>query len=258
MKKDDAHNPTDRIGPDELIDAYFDRELPARTDALLAKLIQTDPVAAALFAQSEKTIEAIRQPIDAPDLSTQILAEVGRRRGWIGARVQRLVSVGRVAVAATILLALAVTLTVRRLAPDAVIFPATPTPIADVTDCAASDANCNVSEFLAAMDQVGASIRLNEVRRALPGASARAMQASFVRMQMNDLLSSKSVVVDRNCPDRRRARLAAARPIQLSVLVIKSDSLKKLTDQSRVRYGVRQMSARSPNEDEKSSAVGGW
>lgn len=261
MKRDDAQIPFDDRGPDELIDAYFDRELAPETEAQFARRLARDADLAMRFAESEEAVEAIGRPIQTPDLSSQILAEVGRRRGWIGARLQRLVSVGRVAIAAAILLALAVTLTVRRLTPDAAIFPQAPTPIADVADCAASDANCNVAEFLTAMDHVGSQTRLNAVRQSFPKASAQAMAATCIRIQIDTQSVSKTGAHARSRTDHWRARCVTVRPMTLSASAVKSESLKKLTAQQRVgvvRFAALRTSARPSDNDDKASTVGGW
>jgi len=138
-----------RLDHDErrLIDAYFDRDLPAEEKPRLARLVASNAGAAMLFAGMQSAIDAMRQPVDTPDLSGAILDEVGRRRGWLGSRLQRFVSVGRLALAASLLLGLGMTLAVQRLAPDLGLFPSGPTPIAQVADCATSDVDCTVTDL---------------------------------------------------------------------------------------------------------------
>lgn len=54
----------------------------------------------------------------APDLTSVVLSDVGARRGWLDTRSRALVWGGRGLIAATLLAALAVTLSVRRAAPE--------------------------------------------------------------------------------------------------------------------------------------------
>lgn len=254
MKPKDESNPNASRKLEELLDAYFDRELPPDEEAALVRLLQRDAGAAMLFGESEAAIDALRLPVASPDLSGRILTEVGRRRGWLGARLQRFIAVGRVAVAACLLLALAVTLMAKRIAPDAGIFPQSPQPIADVARCAADDTTCSMSDFLAALDQVGEVSRLNEVRNALPGAVERPMQAG-----MFTLASERH---DEHVEWRGRRFSAHVRPelIELTIAIARDGSLKQLTTQQQVGaivYIARTAPA-APKQDDSESTVGGW
>lgn len=253
MNQKDGANPKASRKLEELIDAYFDRELPPEEEASLAHLLQRDAGAAMLFGESEAAIDALRLPVNSPDLSGRILTEVGRRRGWLGARLQRFVAVGRVAVAACLLLALAVTLTAKRFSPDAAVFPQSPTPIADVARCAADDTSCSVDDFLAALDQVGEVARLNEVRNALPSVTNGANHAGLFSM-----VSNRQERVEW----RGRTFSPEVRPelIELTIAIARDGSFKQLTTQQQVGaivYITRSAPAAPTNEDSEAT-VGGW
>ncbi len=171
------------VGADSLLDAYFDRTICAAGKTRLARLVAADPDAGAAFSELDRAVEGLRTPVRAPDFSAAILGEVGRRRGWLGAGVQRLVSVGRLAVAAVLLLGLGVGLAVKRWSPDSVVFSPPATPIAAVTECAATDADCNVAGLRRAFgfDDHGASDR-ERVRFSGAGVmSARVLDVSSMR-----------------------------------------------------------------------------
>lgn len=251
MSREPDNNPNASRRIEDLIDAYFDRELPAEDEAALAHLLKRDAGAAMLFSESEAAIEALRAPVNAPDLTQDILAEVGHRRGWIGARLQRFVSVGRVALAACLLLALALTLTARRFAPEAPIFPNTPTPVSNIADCAADDTNCGVGEIMAAIDQMGATTRLSEMRSAIPMASFHAIQAGFL---------NSFGMADPATGDVVRGVEFEPSAFELTIAIGKGGCLKKLNVQQQVGavvYIGRKAPA-APAEEEPESTVGGW
>ncbi len=142
--RDDADG-VGAVGADSLLDAYFNRTICAAGKSRLARLVASDPKTNAAFSDLDRALEGLRAPVRSPDLSASILGEVGRRRGWLGAGVQRLVSVGRLTLAALLLLGLGVGLAAKRWSPADAVFGSPATPIAAVTECAASDADCNVA-----------------------------------------------------------------------------------------------------------------
>lgn len=154
-----------------LIDAYFDRELSPETKPRLARRVASDAGAGLLFAETQAALDALRVPVPSADLSGAILDEVGRRRGWMDHRFQRFVSLGRLAVAAALLLALGLALAVQRLVPDAAFFPHAPSPIADVTGFAATDADCNLTGLIRTFDSAPLAAGFGSVMTSAPSAS---------------------------------------------------------------------------------------
>lgn len=263
MTHDSASNPVP-LDEQAMIDAYFDRTLASEQKADLTRLLATDAGVGAHFAECAYAIEALRTPVSAPDFSHEILQEVGRRRGWLGARLQRFVSIGRLAAAAALLLALGVTLTVRRFAPDAAIFPQTPTPIADVAECASSDADYNVAGFYRVLDQAGSVTGLERLTTASPTAPVQAMKTMNAGLLMSALCSPSFMGSD---PGRRKldpGAWRAAGHVRLTIRTTRACSIRALPTRDRVGAVVlvaRASAPASPNDGSKigkDTPVGGW
>jgi hypothetical protein len=133
---------TPRLGriPDSLIDAVIDGEVDDRARREILAAARRHPQQRRELAETSDLIEALRAPVAMPDLSGAVVAEAHRRRRYLPARVQRLVTRSRMAVAASILLALMSYVGASRAWPDAAVFNTSPAPIATVADSVASDA----------------------------------------------------------------------------------------------------------------------
>jgi len=90
--------------PDHLIDAFLDGDLDDRTSRSLRNALRKDLDACERVARTRRMIDELRSAPDAPDLSGSILSEVNRRRRFMTPGWRRFVSVGRLAVAAGIVL----------------------------------------------------------------------------------------------------------------------------------------------------------
>jgi len=133
--------------PDEAVDALLDREIaPAELPEALA-LIAGDPEASARLEAMRSMFDELRAPVEAPDLSDRILGDVGRRRRWLTPGLQRVVTVGRVAIAACVLAAIGATLAVERANPNAAIFGGPePTPLTSVVDATRHEASIGLRQ----------------------------------------------------------------------------------------------------------------
>jgi hypothetical protein len=249
-RRDD--NPADRMTRDDLFEAYFNRELSSQLQMELDSLLERDAAAAQIFSEMKLASEALRAPIDAPDNTLAILAEVGHRRGWLGARLQRFVSVGRLAIAATFLLTITAALAAKRFAPDAAIFPAQATPLANVADSAADDTNCGVSDFMEAVNSLGASSKLTRVSKSMPTPMLKngpvTLNASFISLDPHSPPA---------CTDASKRFAYTVR-----VMSLRDGSFRKLADQQRIGSAVIVVGS-SPEQadkkkDEKDSSVTGW
>lgn len=235
----------------EMIEAYFDRELPPEREMELARRLHRDAKAAKEFAQVEAVAKALRAPVQTPYRTAEILAEIGRRRGWLGSRLQRFVSVGRVAMAASFLLILGGALAARRFSPDSAIFPTSPTPLADVTDSASEDANHCVYGFLTTIDKMGSATRF--ISASSPsrfGPQARGVALTAGLPARHHLPAGAASNAD--CETRTFSILLTSR---------NNGSLKQLTDQQRMGYVVyiaKQRPGRRGDDGGKESSVGGW
>ncbi len=255
MTNSHGDNPAGRMTRDDLFEAYFNRELSSQLQMELDSLLERDAVAAQIFSEMKLASEALRAPIDAPDNTLAILTEVGHRRGWLGARLQRFVSVGRLAIAATFLLTITAALAAKRFAPDAAIFPAQATPLANVADSAADDTNCGVSDFMEAVNSLGASSKLTRVSKSMPAPMLKngpvALNASLFS------LAPHSKNLPSECTDATKRFAYTVRMMSL-----RDGSFRKLADQQRVGSAVIIVGSASERadkkKDEKDSSVTGW
>lgn len=89
---------------DEALERLFDREMPPEEQDCLASELEHDPEALARFRDTTDILLALREPVSAPDVTDAVLRRMmpARRRAVRG---RRLLSPGRVAVAAALLLA---------------------------------------------------------------------------------------------------------------------------------------------------------
>lgn len=139
---DHSRGQTPRLGriPDSLIDAVIDGEVDDRARREILSAARRHPQQRRELIETSNLLEALRAPVAGPDFSGAVVAEAHRRRRYIPARVQRLVTRSRMAVAASVLLALVCYVGASRAWPDAAVFNTAPAPIARVADSVASDA----------------------------------------------------------------------------------------------------------------------
>lgn len=158
--------PPERI-PDELVDRFFDRELDEGSREKFFKMIRGDLSRCAEVAKTQRIVSMLREPVEAPDLTEAILGEVRRRRGFLPARLRRMVKAGRLAVAASLLLGILGIALANRYAPG--VFRLTPraAPISGVI-------KSSTSELAGAVDSV--KTRVPEAQRAAPASPGKSRQ----------------------------------------------------------------------------------
>jgi len=120
---------TGRRIPDHVIDSFLDGDLRREDSAKLFSALRNDPSAARDLVGMQRAIDALRQPVPSPDFSAKILAEVGKRKGWLNWSQRRAVWHGRVAAAALLLLLLGGVYVGQRVAPEVTIAGQRPAPI---------------------------------------------------------------------------------------------------------------------------------
>jgi hypothetical protein len=140
--------------PDELVDAFFDRRLDEGSREKFFQMLRGDVRRCAEVAQTQRVISALREPVEAPDLTASIMREVSVRRGFLSARLRGMVRAGRMAVAAGLLLALLGVALVHRMAPDAVALDPAPRPVSGVVSSSAEEAATRVQQITGAVDSV--------------------------------------------------------------------------------------------------------
>jgi hypothetical protein len=139
----------------EAIDAFFDRELAPDEAAALFRAISRDEQAAAHVQQTQRALDALRTPVKAPDLSQSILAEVGRRRGgWLTGTTRRVVTLGRFAVAASLLLIVTGGFVADRLSPGALDMGDSQTPLASLVEESRESASRSIERVRASIAEV--------------------------------------------------------------------------------------------------------
>ncbi|MFG0304876.1 MAG: anti-sigma factor family protein [Phycisphaerales bacterium JB040] len=154
MTRGQGDNPTPRLGriPDSLIDAVIDGDLDPRAQREILAAARRHPEQRRELAETTQLLRAFRSPLAAPDLTDAIVHEAHRRRRYIPARVQRLVTRSRLAVAASVLLALTAYVGATRAFPDASLFQARNAPVSSVAENVATEAGhfASVASSLAA------------------------------------------------------------------------------------------------------------
>jgi hypothetical protein len=105
-------------GRDELIDSLLDGALTHEDSRAAYETLRQDPAACEDLARTRYAIARLSTPVDAPDLTHAILGRVQRRRHFIPARMQRMVTAGRVAVAAGAVVTIGLASFVQRAAPN--------------------------------------------------------------------------------------------------------------------------------------------
>lgn len=155
--------------PDSLVDAFFDNELPAEKTGEFFNLLRREPAKAREVVGMQRALSALRQPVDAPDLSAAILAKVGRKRGWLSDRGRVRIAVGRVAMAATLLLMVGGAFVAQRVAPGLTTAGFAPAPIDDLARAVPTETASAGRTFATAVESLGAAVQaapvLNVVAR---------------------------------------------------------------------------------------------
>lgn len=146
--------------PDELIDAFFDGDLDDSGKRSLFDGLTRDASAAEKFARTMFLVESMRRPVEdkcdlpTPDFTRSVLSEVDRRRNWMAPRARRLVSFGRYAAAASLLVMLGGALIVRRANPDAVMLADRPAPLTNVVEISRMEATESFRGMASALEPI--------------------------------------------------------------------------------------------------------
>lgn len=122
------------LGADDALDRYFDKEITRESAVFRAAFVKRD--FRAQVDETEAMIGELRKPMRTPDLSSAILDAVDSRKAFVASRTRRVVTLGRLAVAASVLLAVGGVVLVERLHPGITSFQAEPEPIAGMVSAA--------------------------------------------------------------------------------------------------------------------------
>lgn len=118
--------------PESLIDAAIDGELDPEVQKEIGRALQYDPERRMQFHDTRDAINALRMPVEMPDLCDQVLARANRHRRFIPRKLRAGVRAGRVATAALLLVGLFGVAVAQRAYPRLTSIAATPTPVRDI------------------------------------------------------------------------------------------------------------------------------
>lgn len=156
--------PMDRV-PDHMVDRFFDRELTRAESAKLFDSLRADPEAARDLVQTQRALDALRRPVQTPDLSRAILAKVNGRTPLLTRRGVRHIRVGRLVSAAALVAVIAGAFVIQRQHPQIVHIGGTDlAPIAEIAMCMPAD----TSDAVHTIRQTAKAIRVTATAEVLP------------------------------------------------------------------------------------------
>jgi len=131
--------------PDHLVDRFFDRELTRGESAGLFESFNADPESARRFVQTQRMIDALREPVRVPDLTRSILSKINEQTPdtpLLSRRGVRQVRVGRLAATAALVALIAGAFVMQRVNPNVVDFGVEPkSPLVSLRNTVAGDAS---------------------------------------------------------------------------------------------------------------------
>lgn len=139
---------------DALLDALLDGSLKGEERARALRALSARPGLAREYACLRGLLAQMDHDVaQAPDLSGPILAEVGRRRGFLGCQLRRIGLVAQVAAGVTLLGAIGAIALVQHSRPELVV-PRSASPMTMVVDAAQEDLGGSVRELMGQTRQV--------------------------------------------------------------------------------------------------------
>ena len=126
--------------PQELVDRFFDRELDEGSREKFFGMLRADLSRCAEVAKTQRMISILREPIEGPDLTGEIMSRIARRRGFLPERLRRMITASRLAAAACVLLAVLGLAVARRVSPDTFRLGRVERPISGVIESGKTDA----------------------------------------------------------------------------------------------------------------------
>ena len=163
--------------PQDLVDAFFDRELDEGSRERFFKMLRADLETCAQVAKTQRMLSQLRESVDAPDLTGRIMGELAARDRFLPARLRRIVKAGRFGIAACLLLGVLGIAAVQRYHPGALRLVNEATPVSDVISSGKNEAAAGVQVLAEAInlsgrapDQAGAVVVAGTVARDKPGA----------------------------------------------------------------------------------------
>ncbi|MCC5823062.1 MAG: hypothetical protein LAT64_07545 [Phycisphaerales bacterium] len=169
FREDDAPG---RI-PESLIDSVLDGSVDSRTRREVARALRHDPRRRQDVTETIEAISALRGPVECPDLSGGVLAELDRKHRFLSPRARRFVKRARFSGVLVLLAGLITVAGVQRAVPRLASVAPQPTPVSDITSAVQT-------ETAQAADRVREGVRVMQASMAplsgsleMPGRSVR-------------------------------------------------------------------------------------
>lgn len=125
--------------PESLIDAAMDGELDPQIQGEIGHALQYDPERRQQFHDTRDAINALRLPVEMPDLSDQVLARASKHRHFIPAKLRNQIRAGRVGMAALLLVGLLGVASLQRMYPRLTTISSQQTPVHDIQSAVEKD-----------------------------------------------------------------------------------------------------------------------
>ncbi len=127
--------------PESLIDAAIDGELDPEIQKEIGHALQYDPERRQQFHDTRDAINALRIPVEMPDLSDRVLSRANRHRRFIPAKLRAQVRAGRLGMAAFLLCGLLTIAGLQRMYPRLTTIASQQTPVRDLEIAVEQDRN---------------------------------------------------------------------------------------------------------------------
>jgi len=118
--------------PESLIDAAMDGELDPEIQKEIGNALQYDPARRQELHDTRDAINALRLPVEMPDLSDRVLERANRHRRFIPRKLRAHVRAGRVGMAALLLVGLLGVASLQRMYPRLTTIASQQTPVHDL------------------------------------------------------------------------------------------------------------------------------
>lgn len=125
--------------PESLIDAAIDGELDPQIQREIGDALQYDPERRQQFHDTRDAINALRLPLDMPDLSDRVLARADKHRRFIPAKLRAQIRAGRVGMAALLLVGLLAIAGLQHRYPRLTTIASQQTPVHDIQNAVQND-----------------------------------------------------------------------------------------------------------------------
>jgi len=144
--------------PQDLVDAFFDRELDEGSRERFFRMLRSDLETCAQVARTQRMLSQLRENVDSPDLTGRIMGELSARQRFLPARLRTMVKAGRLGIAACLLLGVLGVAAAHRYNPGMFRLASEPTPVGDVIASGKNEAAAGVQGIADAINLSGRAL----------------------------------------------------------------------------------------------------